>query len=133
MSCCDDSTFKIVNNSGQTITVTKKDNVGSFRPQGSSTVANNGTFTAMTFSAGGSKGVSKGEAVVAIGETGQELTLNYAFTPKGTGNCPCKASTSAVKPAGNYSAAATTSDRQKNKKGTSATVTWTITAGFARP
>jgi hypothetical protein len=132
MSCCDNSTVKIVNSSGQTVSVTAvSPSVGSIRNISvGNSAANNGYLAGNAYSAGGTKGAASGSVTIQVGSSTASFKLSYGFTPDNVfGKCPCTSSVSgpASLSNGNYTAEAAVN---KGSSDGQASVVWTIASSF---
>jgi hypothetical protein len=128
MSCCDNSTVKIVNNTGQAINILDTGSNAGTVLSIPGPIADGNSSSGTVSSASGSKGAANGGVQISIGNTGVTLDLNYAFNPKdSSGSCPCAAASQSAQSGGNYSATASTSSGSKKGE---AVLTWTISSGF---
>ncbi len=123
--CCGDSQFRIINQSGQTVTISLGFITGLLHFDKLS-IRDNDAFNALAYPGEVTRGGAGGYVNVEIGNTGLSLKLDYKFTPKNiSGDCPCVASaTPQSSMTGPYSAAATTSDCVNNVD--RASVVWKI-------
>lgn len=127
MSCCDNVTVEIVNNSPTLFTVQSVSSpVGGTHDlrEGQTIAAGGGTLSGTAFSKNGTDGAVSGSIVVTTGT--YTLTLPFAFTPKNKlGKCPCTASSQSTVTDSNYTAECVATSG--SSEGSASTV-WTLSS-----
>jgi hypothetical protein len=93
MSCCDNATVQITNNTLTTLTVVSVTTGGKTKLNGISagdSIKPDTSKTGTASSVSGSNGEAEGVIAIAIGTEANPIYLNYCFNPKDTlGHCPC--------------------------------------------